>query len=48
MSKILNLTREMVDPAIYTNNDMTIAPARCQAIHPPSPSSTLKTGGCIA
>ncbi len=31
-----NLTREMVDPAIYTNNDMIIVPARCQAILPPS------------
>ena len=26
----------MVDPATYTNNDMMIVPARCQAIHPPS------------
>ncbi len=26
----------MVDPAIYTNNDMILVPARCQAIHPPS------------
>ncbi len=31
-----NLTREMVDPALYTNNDMINVPARCQAIHPPS------------
>ncbi len=28
----------MVDPAIYTNNDIVInVPARCQAIHPGSP-----------
>ncbi len=31
-----DLNREMVDPAIYTNNDMIIVPARCQAIHLPS------------
>ena len=31
-----DLTREMVDPVIYTNNDMIIVPARCQAVHLPS------------
>ena len=36
------LTREMVDPAIYTNNDMIIVPARCQAIHPPSQKLFLR------
>ncbi len=38
-----DLTREMVDLAIFTNNDMIIVPAGCQAIHPPSRKSGFFT-----